>query len=187
MSTPLEKLPTWSDDGVLNVVVECPRGSLVKIKHDPKLGVFRITRPLPLGVVFPFEFGFVPKTKAADGDPLDVAVLLDVPTYPGVVVPSRPIGVVRASQRGEGGRVRNDRVVAIAEADRRHGSLRQASDLSARERGEIENFFKTAVALEGKELEILGWGDARAARNAIDAATKTRGVRKRRPDRKRSV
>lgn len=169
----LDRLPTWDEKGVLNVVVESPRGSGVKLKYDPQLGAMTLSRPLPLGVVFPFEFGFAPQTRAGDGDPLDVAVLMDVGTFPGVVLRCRPVGVVRASQKAQDGsdaRVRNDRLVAIAVDDRRRAHVKEAADLSARERDEIERFFVAAVALEGKDLELLGWGDARAARLAIDKA-----------------
>lgn len=96
----LDQLPTWKEDGVLDVVVETTLGSAVKLKYDPELDAMTLSRPLPLGVTFTFEFGFVPSTCAEDGDPLHAA-----------------------------------------------------------------------VALEGKELELLGWGDARAARDAIAKAT----------------
>jgi inorganic pyrophosphatase len=175
----LDQLPSWNDDGALHVVVENSRGSAVKLKYDPALGAMTISRPLPLGVVFPFEFGFVPSTRAADGDPLDAAVLLDVATFPGVVVACRPIGIIRASQKGPNGRERNDRLITIAENDRRRAHVKSASDLSPRVREELERFFVAAVALEGKELELLGWGDARAAREAVDEAR----LPKRRPAR----
>lgn len=172
----LDQLPTWEAKDVLNVVVESPRGSGVKLKYDAELGAMTLSRPLPLGVVFPFEFGFAPQTKAGDGDPLDVAVLMDAGTAPGVVLRCRCIGVLRASQSGKAGRrERNDRVVAIACADRRRADLEEVSALPLREREEIERFFVAAVALEGKELQILGWGDARAAREAVEKArTRTR-------------
>ncbi|MDB4939362.1 MAG: inorganic pyrophosphatase [Labilithrix sp.] len=176
----LDQLPTWDDEGKLTVVVESPRGSGVKLKYEPELGVMTLSRPLPLGLVFPFEFGFVPRTRAEDGDPLDAAVLLDVPTYPGVVLHCRPIGVLRASQKGEKGRVRNDRLVTIAEQDRRRAHVKDLGDLAARERAEIERFFDAAVALEGKDLELLGWGDARAARAAVEASRLPRRSRSRR-------
>jgi inorganic pyrophosphatase len=101
---------------------------------------------------------------------LDAVVLLDVATFPGVVVACRPVGIIRASQKGPHGRERNDRLVTIAEKDRRRAHVKAANDLPARERDELESFFLAAVALEGKELELLGWGDARAARDAVEKA-----------------
>ena len=166
----LDQLPTWDKKGVLNVVVESPRGSQVKLKYDPELGAMKLSRPLPLGVVFPCEFGFIPRTRAADGDPLDAVVLLDVPTFPGVVLQCRPIAIVRISQKGNGDRARNDRVVCIPIEDRRRSHVNEASDLSKREREELDAFFEAAAALEGKDLELLGWADARAAHAAIESA-----------------
>lgn len=96
----LDQLPTWDEKGVLHVVVESPRGSGVKLKYEPDLEAMTLSRPLPLGLVFPFEFGFVPRTKAEDGDPLDAIVLLDAGTFPGVVLRCRPIALVRVSQKG---------------------------------------------------------------------------------------
>lgn len=176
----LETLPP-RDDGDLLVVVESPRGSAVKLKYDPDLGAMTLTRSLVAGTVMAFDFGFVPGTKADDGDPLDAIVLLDAPTAPGVVVRCRPIGIVRLTEKDEknGGRERNDRVVAVAVGDRRHEDVKDAKDLGARERSEIEQFFVAAAALEGKELGVEGWGDARAARKAVDAAARARPRRSR--------
>jgi inorganic pyrophosphatase len=168
----LDELASWSADGVLHVVIETPRGSGAKLKFDPELCAMTLSRPLPLGVVYPFDFGFVPRTRAEDGDPLDAAVLLDVGTFPGVVLKCRPIGIVRASQKGsDGHRVRNDRLVTVADGDRRRALVKEARDLGKREREEIEQFLFAAVALEGKELALLGWGDAAEARQAVDEAS----------------
>lgn len=175
----LDELASWSEQGSLHVVIETPRGSGAKLKFDPELGAMTLSRPLPLGVVYPFDFGFVPRTRAEDGDPLDAAVLLDVATFPGVVLRCRLIGIVRASQKGKGGaRVRNDRLITVAEGDRRRAHVREATDLPEREREEVEQFLSAAVALEGKELALLGWGDAAEAREAVvRAAIGTRSRR----------
>jgi inorganic pyrophosphatase len=166
----LDELATFSN-GSVNVVVESPRGALAKLKYDPDLGAMTLVRPLPHGIVFPFDFGFVPQTRADDGDPLDAVVLLDAPTFPGVVIPTRVVAVLRASQRGSRGRrVRNDRLVCIADADAGKADIADVDGLPARFREELEGFFAAAVALEDKELELLGWGGAEEAYAAIDEA-----------------
>jgi inorganic pyrophosphatase len=135
---------------MVHVVVECPRGSSAKLKYDPRLDAMTLSRTLPFGVVFPYDFGFVPSTRAEDGDPLDGIILCEASTFPGVVIACRQIGVIQASQRDKGSdvkrRVRNDRVVFIAGGDHRSEILREASELAERVRDELAAFFIAARA-----------------------------------------
>lgn len=88
--------------GVINVIVETPRGCRNKFKYDQKLGLYRLHSVLPAGAAFPYDFGFVPRTKAADGDPIDVLLLMDQPAFTGCVVAARLIGVIEAEQKEKG-------------------------------------------------------------------------------------
>src|SRR6201996_654635 len=81
------------DKQLLQVIIETPRGSRNKFAYDPKQQVFAVKAVLPAGMAFPYEFGFVPSTKADDGDPVDVLVLMDEPAFPGCTLMCRPIGV----------------------------------------------------------------------------------------------
>ena len=94
----LHRLPTFTSakDRTVHVVVECPRGTSAKLKYEPKLGAMTFGRSLPSGVVFPHDFGFVPSTKAEDGDPLDAMILGEITTAPGVVVVCRPVAIFEA-------------------------------------------------------------------------------------------
>ena len=160
------RLPTFVKDDIFHVVVESPRGSTVKLKHDPALDVFSISRPLPLGLAYPYDWGFVPSTEGPDGDPIDAAVLWDVTTFPGVVIPCRAFALVKVDQNpqdGSGGRRRNDRILAIPVDARRQSDLSSAAELPGRVREELELFFVTAAALEGKDPKILGWDGPVAA------------------------
>jgi inorganic pyrophosphatase len=152
-------LPARGEDGVLHVVVETPAGSRAKLKYSPTLGTFVLSRPLALGVAYPFDWGFVPGTRAPDGDPVDALVLSDVETFPGVVVCCRAVAVLQVEQNSKhGGRERNDRIIVEPVPTRR-----PAMPLVDRVKQELEAFFVAATVGEGKALEILGWADAAAA------------------------
>ena len=169
--TDMAGLTAKPTDGVLNAIIESPAGSTAKIKWDPKLELFVLSRPLPLGMSYPHDWGFVPGTKAADGDPLDVLVLSEGTSYPGLLIPCRPIGVVLLEQnrKHEKGRERNDRVVAVpSNAPRRE--VEAARDLPARIRDEIEQFFLNATFFESKDAEIVGWGGPADAWRLIEAS-----------------
>src|SRR6188474_3889094 len=107
-------LPT-AKTGNVHVLIETPQGQPNKFKYDAELGALRLSRVLPVGMVFPYDFGCLPGTRADDGDPLDVLVLMDAPAYPGTVVEARLVGVLRCKQGKKGQpAVRNDRLIAVA-------------------------------------------------------------------------
>ncbi len=153
-------LNTFVDESIVNVIVESPRGSRVKLKWDPDHGVMRLSRPLPSGLSFPYDWGFIVSTLAADGDPLDAFLLWDGSSYPGLLVPSRVTGLLKVEQksRRSGARERNDRVVAVPIGAVVERTIRSVLELDQRDRLELEQFFRAAVAFEDKDLQILGWG-----------------------------
>jgi inorganic pyrophosphatase len=156
----LHEIPAFGEGGTIHVVVESPRGSTVKLKYDRHLGALTLSRPLPAGLSYPHDWGFVPSTHASDGDPVDALVLSDVGTAPGVVIACRPIGVLEIEQnrRRGSGRERNDRIIAVPQGAARFDSLRDVFELSERTRDEIAEFFVHASAFERKALTVLGWG-----------------------------
>jgi inorganic pyrophosphatase len=99
--------------GHLNVVVDTPKGCRNKYKYDDEQGPWRLSKVLPLGQCFPYDFGFIPSTKGEDGDPVDVLMLRDAPAFPGCVAPACLIGVLEAEQTEKGKTVNNDRLVAV--------------------------------------------------------------------------
>ena len=154
----LHRLDAFAETDIFHVVVESPRGSTVKLKWDPDLGAMSVSRPLNLGLAFPYDWGFVPSTEGPDGDPIDALVYWDVSSYPGIVIPCRAVGLVKVDQRaadGEG-RVRNDRIVAVP-VEVRRDHVAAPGDLPARIREELNQFFLAATALEGKDARVLGW------------------------------
>jgi inorganic pyrophosphatase len=98
----------------VSVIIETPRGSRNKLKYDPDQGMYKLSQVMPEGMMFPYDFGFVPGTKAEDGDPLDVLVLSDEPLFPGCLVDCFLVGVIEAEQEMDGSVKRNDRLIAVA-------------------------------------------------------------------------
>ena len=163
--TNFEKLPTWADKTHIYAVVETPRGSRCKLGFDSKLQVFTLTKSLFVGLTYPYDWGFVPSTKADDGDPLDVLLIHDAATYPGLVLRCKPIGVLEVLQTTNGRKERNDRVFAVPERSPFEGELQDIRHLSDRAVDELEKFFEATNALEEKRLKFLGWrGPAKAVK-----------------------
>jgi len=109
----LDQIPARTAGG-FHVVVESPRGSPVKLKYDPELSCIVSGRPLPLGFVYPYDWGFVPGTRAPDGDPVDALVFWEVPTFPGIVLRCRALGVLEVEQDGRDGGRQPDHLPAVA-------------------------------------------------------------------------
>ena len=166
----LATLPCFSEDGSVHTVVEAPKGSLVKLKYDFKLGTFTVSRALPLGLSYPFDWGFIPSTKGPDGDPVDALVLHEGSTYPGVVLPCRPLGVVEMDEDDEQGRrQRNDRLIVRPCWPDRLGEFTQASELPARLREEVEQFFLSTTFFSAKNAKVLGWKGPEEALAMVNA------------------
>src|SRR5690242_4249841 len=87
------------ESDLTNVVIECPKGSRNKYKYDEKLGLFKLSKVLPMGAVFPFDFGFIPSTRSEDSDPLDILVIMDEPGSVGCLLKVRLLGVIEAEQK----------------------------------------------------------------------------------------
>jgi inorganic pyrophosphatase len=182
MTTDLTRVPLRGKNGSFHVVVESPQGATVKLKYEPKLGAFTVSKPLVHGLRYPFDWGFVPSTEAPDGDPLDALVYWDQSTYPGVVLPCRALGVLKVDEKKKRGtgRQRNDRLLVVPIIAARAENLSSLQDLSRRERQELEHFFTAAVAFADKDVRILGWEGAEAAEKMVDKAASVYEMKARR-------
>jgi inorganic pyrophosphatase len=163
---PLSELPSWdSSSGLLHVVVDTPKGSVIKFKFDLAKGCYTISHILPPGAVFPFDFGSIPSTSAADGDPLDVLILMEEPSFAACLVPVRLIGVLEAKQTQQGKTNRNDRLIGVAAESRAYREIHALEDVPKHLLREIEHFFVSYNEERGRAFKILGrFGPARAAR-----------------------
>jgi inorganic pyrophosphatase len=149
----------------LNVIVETPRGSRNKFTYEADLGLFRLGKQLPTGAVFPYDFGFIPSTRAGDGDPLDALVLLDTPTFPGCLVRTRLLGVILGRQTGRSGRVvDNPRLIAVATKSNEFDAIRTLKNLPTGLVDEIVHFFVSYNAASGKVFEPTGRHGPRRAK-----------------------
>lgn len=166
-------LPTFTEDGDVHVVVETPRGSRAKFSFDPKLETFTLAKSLLTGLTYPHDWGFVPSTKAEDGDPIDVMLIHDAATFPGLVLTCSVIGVLQIEQNTQGKTERNDRLFAVPRRSHSEQALRDVRDLSKPLREELEKFFIATDELEDKQLNFLGWRGPKAAEQAIKAAAKS--------------
>jgi len=166
-------LPPFSEDGDLHVVVETPRGSRAKFAYDPKLESFALSKSLLTGLTYPHDWGFVPSTKADDGDPLDIMVIHDAATFPGLVVTCRVIGVLQIGQKSKKKSERNDRLFAVPRNSHSEQALHDVDDLTKPIREELEKFFMATDELEDKRLKIIGWKGPKVAVQAIKDAAKS--------------
>src|SRR5580765_7787343 len=136
--TNLLKIPTWADEQYVYAVVETPRGSTCKLEFDPALRVFTLAKPLMAGLAYPYDFGFIPSTRAEDGDPLDVLVLGADALFPGCLVTVRLVGVLQAEQTEHGKTFRNDRLLGAIETPVNRPVIQTVDDLRPEHLDEIE-------------------------------------------------
>lgn len=164
MKTSSKKIRSKSAIPIDQVVVETPRGSRNKYKFDEQTGRMKLSKVMPEGMMFPYDFGFLPNTKSEDGDPLDVLTLSDEPTFPGCQIDCRLIGVIKANQRESGKETRNDRLIAVAAASVLYAGVQNISDLESVVLKQVEEFFVNYQKVRDIEFEILareGWESAR--------------------------
>jgi inorganic pyrophosphatase len=154
--TNFAKLPTWADKSCVHAVVETPRGSRAKLEFDPKLRVFTLSKPLLTGLSYPYDWGFIPSTKADDGDPADVLIIHDAATYPGLVLRCKPIGVLQIMQKENGKKERNDRIFVVPNRSPFEADLTDIRRLPGRAMKELERFFEATDALEDKQISWMG-------------------------------
>jgi inorganic pyrophosphatase len=149
---------------VVTAVIEIPRGGRNKYELDKESGQFRLDRVLYSAVHYPGDYGFVPRTLHEDGDPLDILVRIDEPTFPGCQIDTRPIGVLRMSDRGEP----DDKVIGVPLNDPLHGEIFDIADLPGHYLKEVEHFFQIYKDLEGKRVQILGWEKSEVAMRMVE-------------------
>ncbi len=144
----------------VEAIVEIPRGSRNKYEIDHTTGTIRLDRVLFSSVHYPADYGFIPNTKGSDGDPLDVLILVEEPTFPGCRVQIRPIGVlIMRDEKGV-----DEKLLGVPLADPRFDGIEDISQIQKHWLIELENFFGTYKLLEKKETRVEAWKDSKVAK-----------------------
>jgi inorganic pyrophosphatase len=147
----------------INAVIEIPRGDTNKYEYDKQLHVFRLDRNLYSPVHYPGDYGFIPSTLSEDGDPLDVLVLVDAPSFTGCVMMVRPIGALRMIDQDS----EDEKILAVGLNNPIYKNLNEYSELYPHLLLEIEHFFSVYKELEAKRTRVKGWEDAGKAREIV--------------------
>jgi inorganic pyrophosphatase len=153
---------------LVNAVIEIPLEGINKYEYDKQLHVFRLDRNLFSPVHYPGDYGFIPSTLGDDGDPLDVLVLVDTPSFPGCVLTVRPIGALEMTDQGQG----DEKILCVGEGNPRYNDVRNYTDVYPHILKEITHFFSIYKDLEGKNVEVHGWRDLDFALETIRRAQK---------------
>ena len=138
---------------LINAIVEIPSGSRNKYEYWAEHNCFRLDRVLASPMHYPTAYGFVPSTLYEDGDPLDILILLDEPTFTGCLIEVRPIGVMQMIDAGQ----LDDKIISVPINDRRHNHYTSLDDMKPHMRIEIEYFYSIYKDLEGKQTKVVGW------------------------------
>ncbi|MBV8728425.1 MAG: inorganic diphosphatase [Acidobacteriia bacterium] len=147
------------------MIVEIPRNSSNKYEYDRELNVFRLDRALYSPMHYPGDYGFIPGTSAGDGDPLDVLALVDEPSYPGVLITVRPVGLLEMFDQGQP----DQKILAVPDRNPRFDQIHSTAELFPHTLREIEHFFAIYKELEGKNTEMRGWRSNTEARRLIES------------------
>src|ERR1700735_5643302 len=144
-------------------IIETPRGCRNKFDYDPDANLFKLGGLLPEGMMFPFDFGFIPSTLGEDGDPVDIMVLMDAPAHVGCLIDVRIIGIIEAKQTQDGKTESNDRLLGVAVHSYEHEDLDAIDDVSKTLLDQVEEFFVSYNKQRGKKLKITGLGGPKRA------------------------
>lgn len=151
---------------LIYVIVEIPKGSRNKYEYHKAAGVIKLDRVLYSSLHYPGDYGLMPRTYYEDGDPLDVLVMNNEPTFPGCVIEARPIGIFRMEDRG----LPDDKILAVPSTDPLFDGYSDIANIPPHFLREVGHFFEIYKDLEGARTTPLGWGDAAAAKERIEHA-----------------
>jgi len=156
--------PAWPK--VVYVVVEIPKRSRNKYEYDEEGGFMKLDRVLFSSLHYPGDYGFIPQTLHEDGDPLDILVMTNEPTFSGCVIEARPLGLFRLVDRGQP----DDKILAVPATDPLFEGYRALTDVPPHFLDEMEHFFSVYKDLERDTVEGKGWKGIKKAYEAVEQA-----------------
>lgn len=148
---------------IVRAIIEIPKNSVNKYEYDCELGLFRLDRALYSPMHYPGDYGFIPGTLADDGDPLDIMVLVDEPSFTGCMMEARPVGLLHMVD----GKENDQKVLAVPTRNPRYDSIHTIDQVFPHIRREIEYFFSIYKELQGAKTKMEGWGGPRDVRRVI--------------------
>ncbi len=152
-------------------IIETPKGSRNKFDYDPDSNLFMLGGLLPEGMSFPFDFGFIPSTLAADGDAIDIMVLMDAPAHTGCLIDVRLIGVIEATQTEDGKSGENDRLLGVAVHSYDHEDVKSVDEVSKTLLDQVEQFFISYNKQRGKKFAVTGLAGPKKALKFLRAGS----------------
>ncbi len=147
-------------------VIEITKGSKAKYELDKETGMIQLDRVLSTSMVYPANYGFIPKTLSEDGDPLDVLVLCSEPIQSMCLVDCKPIAVIKMVDGGDN----DEKIIAVCKSDKFYNKFDKLSDIPQHVYNEMVHFFESYKALENKHCEIKGVEDEESAKKIIKEA-----------------
>ena len=153
-------------------IIETPKGRRNKFDYDPESGLFELGGLLPEGMMFPYDFGFLPSTLGGDGDPLDVMVLMDEPAHVGCLLQVRVIGVIEAEQTEDKKTETNCRLIAVSIHSYSHENVKSLKQVNPAILTQVEEFFISYNKLHGKRFKVTGRGGPKRALEIINEGMK---------------
>ncbi|KND46919.1 MAG: inorganic pyrophosphatase [Parcubacteria bacterium C7867-004] len=153
----------------MNVIIEIPNGSQNKYEIDKETGIIMLDRANYGPTPYPANYGFIPQTLWDDGDAVDVLLISSYPIYPGVLVPARPVAIMKMTDDGES----DDKLICVPVNDRRFEDVQDVADLNKHQLKELKVFFETIKMLKGKPVEVTvhGFEDKASAQSAFERAS----------------
>jgi inorganic pyrophosphatase len=148
----------------ITAMIESSKGFNQKFDYDPEQQRFKLSKILPAGLVFPFDFGMIPGTKGEDGDPLDIIIISESATFPGCLIDCRIIGALQAEQTERDGKtMRNDRFIGVPGVSQQYADIRSLKQLPEAIINQLEAFFKNYNEQAGKVFRVTARLEAEGA------------------------